>query len=171
MTGTEFLALIRPRIGDSAKATYDDNELLGYLNDAIIQLSMERIIGKDPQMIIEESVTPGTTTIPARFQSFAGQIPVYFSDGKIMALDGTVTPLTVRYFATKERLAAPNGTIPFGDESIPALTNAVVVIASARVGADAQTEGSLAIRQMEGITIGSSPVGRYARSNQKQIKE
>ena len=30
MTGTEFLALIRPRIGDSAKATYDDNELLGY---------------------------------------------------------------------------------------------------------------------------------------------
>ena len=171
MTGTEFLALIRPRIGDSAKATYDDNELLGYLNDAIIQLSMERIIGKDPQMIVEEEVTPGTTTIPARFQSFAGQIPVYFSDGKIMALDGTVTPLTVRYFATKERLSATNGTIPFGDESIPALTNAVVVIASARVGADAQTEGALAMRQAEGIAIGSSPVGRYARSNQKQIKE
>lgn len=171
MTGTEFLALIRPRIGDSAKTTYDDNELLGYLNDAIIQLSMERIIGKDPQMIIEEEVTPGTTTIPARFQCFAGQIPVYFSDGKIMALDGTVTPLRVRYFATKERLSATNGTIPFGDESIPALTNAVVVIASARVGADAQTEGALAMRQTDGIITGSSPVGRYARSNPKQIKE
>lgn len=171
MTGTEFLALIRPRIGDSAKTTYDDNELLGYLNDAIIQLSMERIIAKDPQMIIEEEVTPGTTTIPARFQSFAGQFPVYFSDGKIMSLDGTATPLRVRYFATKERLSATNGTIPFGDESIPALANAVVVMASARVGADAQTEGALAMRQTEGIITGSSPVGRYARSNQKQIKE
>ena len=167
MTGTEFLALIRPRIGDSAKATYDDNELLGYLNDAIIQLSMERIVGKDPQMIIEETVTPGTATIPARFQSFAGQIPVYFADGKIMSLDGTATPLTVRYFATKEKLSALNGTIPFGDESIPALANAVVVIASARVGADAQTEGALAMRQMEGITTASSPVGRYTKSNQK----
>ena len=36
MTGTEFLALIRPRIGDSAKATYDDNELLGYLKSGFL---------------------------------------------------------------------------------------------------------------------------------------
>lgn len=171
MTGTEFLALVRPRVGDSAKTTYDDNELLGYLNDAIIQMSMERIVGKDPQMITEESVTPGTTTIPAGFQSFAGQFPVYFSGGKITALDGTVTPITVRYFAIKDRISALSETIPFGDESIPALANAVIVAASARVGADAQTEGALANRQIEGVTTGASGVGRYARSNPKYTKE
>ena len=84
MTVTQFLALVRPRIGDVAKVTYDDNELLGYLNDAIIQLSLERINAKDPQMVAEATVVPGTTVIPDGSTSFAGQYPVYFSGGKVV---------------------------------------------------------------------------------------
>lgn len=160
MTATQFLAIVRPRIGDTAKATFDDTELLEYLNDAIEQLSAERIAAKDPQMIVQASVTPGTTTVPSGFQSFAGQFPLYLVGNVITALDGTTTARIVRYFAVKPRLASLADNVPFGDESIPILLNYVTTASLARVGADAQVEGALGIRQAGVVAATNSSIGR-----------
>lgn len=160
MTGTQFIALARPRIGDSAKVIYDDDELLGYLNDGIEQVSLSRIEAKDPMMVTEVSVVPGTTAVPDGFTGFAGQYPVYFSGGKIVALDGTSTAKIVRYFAVKPRLTALSETLPFGDEAVPALLNYVIAAAAARVGANAETEGALAQRSNGALQNAGTGVGR-----------
>lgn len=168
MTVTQFLALVRPRIGDVAKVTYDDNELLGYLNDAIIQLSLERINAKDPQMVAEATVVPGTTVIPDGFTSFAGQYPVYFSGGKVVSLDGTTTSRIIRYFAIKSRLEDLTDTIPFGDEAVPVLLNYCVTAAAARVGANAETEGVLTQRSTGAVQGANSAIGRMMNMGTQQ---
>lgn len=160
MTATQFLAILRPRIGDAGKATYDDDELLGYLNDAIEQLSVERITAKDPTMIIEEEVTPGTTAVPDGFICFAGQFPVYFAGGKIVSLDGETKARTVRYFAVKPRLSELSEELPFGGEAVHTLLNYAVLAASARVGASAEVEGAISTRGAEALQRASTGVGR-----------
>lgn len=130
----------RQRLGDTAKVTFDDSELLGYLNDAIIQLSMEMIAAKDPTMAKELSVTPGTTAVPEDFQGFCGSSPVYQAGGVFQALNATTDPITVRYFAVKARLSSATENIPFGDFASPALTNGLVTSAALRVGYDPSGE-------------------------------
>lgn len=165
MTGTEFISLLRPRIGDVEKVTYEDTELLGYLNDAIDQLSLERITAKDPTMIVEVSVTPGTSVIPTGFMSFAGQYPLYFSGKTINSLDSSITTMTARYYAVKARLTALTDTIPFNDESIPSLINYAVTAASARVGASVEIESALAQRANGAIQAAGGSMPRIASPN------
>lgn len=168
MTAIQFLAILRPRIGDSGKATYDDDELLGYLNDAIEQLSVERITAKDPVMITEAKITPGTTAVPDGFVCFAGQFPVYFAGGKIVSLDGETKERTVRYFAVKPRLSALSETLPFGDESVHALLNYTIFAASARVGASAEAEAAISTRSVEALQRAGAGIGRVMAAGNAQ---
>ena len=165
MTVTQFFAILRPRLGDAGKLTYDDDELLGYLNDAVEQLSLERITAKDPIMIVEKEITPGTDAIPDGFISFAGQFPVYFAGGKIMSLDGETGKRTVRYFAVKPRLASVEGSLPFGDEAVHTLLNYALTAAAARTGADASTEGEIGQRGAEALMRGAYGIGRAVQNN------
>ncbi len=162
MTGTQYLSMLRQRLGDTAKVTYDDDELLSYLNDAVEQLSLERINARDPTMATEETVTPGTSSVPEGFVSFAGQYPVYFAGGKIEALDGTTAARTVRYFAVKPRLSDAAETVPFGDEAVHVLLNYAVTAAAARTGASAETESAIGTRGVENLQKAGTGIGRAA---------
>lgn len=142
MTGAEFITSVRPRLGDVNSVVYSDSELLGYLNDAIDQLSEKRIAANDADMITEVSVTPGTTAVPDGFARFAGAYPLYFSGDRFQSLDGSVDALTVRYYAYKARIILSN-EVPFGDDALPFLLNYVIVAASARIGGSAETEALL----------------------------
>ena len=142
MTGSEFIALVRPRIGDENSIVYSDTELLGYLNDAIDQYSAKCIGANDPAMIIEAEIIPGSTVMPNGFDRFAGAYPLYFSGGKFQSLDGSTAAVTVRYFAYKSHIAAA-GNLPFDDEALPYLLNYVIVAATARVGGSADIEAQI----------------------------
>ena len=160
MTATEFLAIFRPRIGDAGKVAYDDDELLGYVNDAIEQLSLERIAAKDTTMVTEEKITPGTSAVPDGFVNFAGQFPVYFAGGKIVSLDDSVTERTIRYFAVKPRLTKLSDAIPFGDDALHILLNYAITAAAARTGASTETESAIGTRGTEYMQKAGTGIGR-----------
>lgn len=143
----DFLKHVAIRLGDEARVTYSNKELISALNDAITQLSLERITAGDPLMIKEISVTPGTTAIPSGFVRFVGQESVYPLNGKFMSLDGTTTARTVRYFGVKPHVETKGDDLPFDDTtSLGVLLDYVVVLASARTGDQSPVEAGLAQR-------------------------
>ena len=150
----DFLKHVAIRLGDEARVTYSNKELISALNDAITQLSLERIASSDPSMVKEISVTPGTTTVPTGFVRFVGQESVYPLNGKFMSLDGTTTARTVRYFGVKPHVETKGDDLPFDDTtSLGVLLNYVVVLAGARTGDNSPVEAGLADR-MSGAYLG-----------------
>ena len=85
MIVNDFLKKVSLRLGDEARVTYSNKELISALNDAITQLSLERIASSDATMVKEISVTPGTTAVPSGFVRFVGQESVYPLNGKFMS--------------------------------------------------------------------------------------
>ena len=71
MIVNDFLKKVSLRLGDEARVTYSNKELISALNDAITQLSLERIASSDATMVKEISVTPGTTAVPLLWQCSA----------------------------------------------------------------------------------------------------
>jgi len=116
-TVNDILIRVRQRVGDTQKTTYSDEELIGFLNDAMNFLSSELISIKDPEMVKEFTVTLGTTgvVIPSDFYSFVGAYPVFIkSDGKIYHLNKDFSgSMIVRYFAYKPNVNNVSDTIPF----------------------------------------------------------
>ena len=154
MIVNDFLKKVSLRLGDEARVTYSNKELISALNDAITQLSLERIASSDPSTVKEISVTPGTTAVPTGFVRFVGQESVYPLNGKLMSLDGTTTARTVRYFGVKPHVETKGDDLPFDDTtSLGVLLNYVVVLAGARVGDQSPIEAGLADR-MSGAYLG-----------------
>ena len=146
----DFLKYVAIRLGDEARVTYSNKELISALNDAITQLSLERITAGDPLMIKELSVTPGTTTVPTGFVRFVGQENVYASNGRFMSLDSSSAARTVRYFGVKPHVETKGDNLPFDDTtSLGVLLNYVVVLAGARTGDNSPIEAGLAQRMSE----------------------
>ena len=154
MIVNDFLKKVSVRLGDEARVTYSNKELISALNDAITQLSIERIASSDPSMVKELSVTPGTTTVPTGFVRFVGQENVYASNGRFMSLDSSSAARTVRYFGVKPHVETKGDNLPFDDTtSLGVLLNYVVVLAGARVGDQSPIEAGLADR-MSGAYLG-----------------
>ena len=154
MIVNDFLKKVSVRLGDEARVTYSNKELISALNDAITQLSLERIASSDPSMVKELSVTPGTTTVPTGFVRFVGQENVYASNGRFMSLDSSSAARTVRYFGVKPHVETKGDDLPFDDTtSLGVLLNYVVVLAGARVGDQSPIEAGLADR-MSGAYLG-----------------
>ena len=154
MIVNDFLKKVSVRLGDEARVTYSNKELISALNDAITQLSLERIASSDPSMVKELSVTPGTTTVPTGFVRFVGQENVYASNGRFMSLDSSSAARTVRYFGVKPHVETKGDNLPFDDTtSLGVLLNYVVVLAGARVGDQSPIEAGLADR-MSGAYLG-----------------
>lgn len=161
----DFLKLVAIRLGDEARVTYSNKELIAALNDGITQLSLERITAGDPLMIREISVTPGTTTVPSGFVRFVGQENVYASNGRFMSLDSSSAARTVRYYGVKPHVETKGDDLPFDDAtSLGVLLDYVVVLASARTGDQAPTEAGLAQR------MSNAYLGRMG-SDAAQVKE
>ena len=154
MLVNDFLKKVAVRLGDEARVTYSNKELISALNDAITQLSLERIASSDPSMAKELSVTPGTTTVPTGFVRFVGQENVYASNGRFMSLDSSSAARTVRYFGVKPHVETKGDDLPFDDTtSLGVLLNYVVVLAGAKVGDQSPIEAGLADR-MSGAYLG-----------------
>jgi len=165
MLVNDFLKKVAVRLGDEARITYGNKELISALNDAISQLSLERIAAGDPLMIKEMNVIPGTTSVPSGFVRFVGQESVYPANGRWMSLDGAVTPRTVRYFAVKPHVETKGDDIPFDDTtSAGILLNYAVVLVCARTGDQSTIEAGLAQR-MSNAYLGK------ANSDANQVKE
>lgn len=164
MLVNDFLKKVAVRLGDEARVTYSNKELISALNDAITQLSLERIAASDATMVKEISVTPGTTAIPSGFVRFVGQESVYPLNGKFMSLDSSSAARTVRYFSVKPHVETKGDEIPFDDTtSLGALLNYVVVLAGARTGDNSPIESGLAQRMSEAY------LGRVSDAN--KVKE
>ena len=147
MLVNDFLKKVAVRLGDEARITYSNKELISALNDAITQLSLERITAGDQLMIKEISVTPGTTSVPSGFVRFVGMENVYASNGKFMSLNSSSAERTVRYFGVKPHVETKGDEIPFDDTtSLGVLLNYVVVLAGARTGDQSPVEAELAHR-------------------------
>ena len=154
MIVNDFLKKVSVRLGDEARVTYSNKELISALNDAITQLSLERIASSDPSMVKEFSVTPGTTTVPTGFVRFVGQENVYASNGRFTSLDISSAARTVRYFGVKPHVETKGDDLPFDDTtSLGVLLNYVVVLAGARTGDQSPIETGLADR-MSGAYLG-----------------
>ena len=154
MIVNDFLKKVSVRLGDEARVTYSNKELISALNDAITQLSLERIASSDTSMVKELSVTPGTTTVPTGFVRFVGQENVYASNGRFMSLDSSSAARTVRYFGVKPHVETKGDNLPFDDTtSLGVLLNYVVVLAGARTGDQSPIETGLADR-MSGAYLG-----------------
>ena len=154
MLVNDFLEHVAIRLGDEAMVTYSNEELISALNDAITQLSLERITAGDQLMIKEISVTPGTTSVPSGFVRFVGMESVYPVGGKFMSLDSSSAERTVRYFGVKPHVETKGDDLPFDDTtSLGVLLNYVVVLAGARTGDQSPTEAGLAQR-MSGAYLG-----------------
>ena len=154
MIVNDFLKMVSVRLGDDARVTYSNKELISALNDAITQLSLERIASSDATMVKEISVTPGTTAVPSGFVRFVGQENVYASNGRFMSLDSASAARTVRYFGVKPHVETKGDDLPFDDTtSLGVLLNYVVVLAGARVGDQSPIEAGLADR-MSGAYLG-----------------
>lgn len=160
----DFLKLVAIRLGDEARVTYSNKELIAALNDGITQLSLERITAGDPLMIREISVTPGTTTVPSGFVRFVGQESVYASNGRFMTLDSSSAARTVRYYGVKSHVETKGDDLPFDDAtSLGVLLDYVVVLAGARTGDNSPIEAGLAQRMSEAY------LGRVSDAN--KVKE
>ena len=154
MIVNDFLKKVSVRLGDEARITYSNKELISALNDAITQLSLERITAGDQLMIKEISVTPGTTSVPSGFVRFVGMESVYPVGGKFMSLDSSSAERTVRYFGVKPHVETKGDDLPFDDTtSLGVLLNYVVVLAGARTGDQSPIETGLADR-MSGAYLG-----------------
>ena len=161
----DFLKQVAIRLGDEARVTYSNKELISALNDAITQLSLERIAAGDPLMAKEISVTPGTTTVPTGFVRFIGQESVYTSNGRFMSLDSSSAARTVRYFGVKSHVETKGDNLPFDDAtSLGVLLDYAVVLAGARTGDQSPVEAGLAQR------MSNAYLGR-ADADANQIKE
>lgn len=147
MLVNEFIRRVSVRLGDEARITFGKKELISAINDAITQLSLERIAADDPLMIEEVEITPGRTSVPDGFVRFVGQEPFYMSGTTFRSLDGSTETRTARAYVAKAHVETTGDDLPFDDAtSLGALMNYVVTLVGARVGYTSQTEASLAER-------------------------
>ena len=153
MTVSDFIKILRARLNDEAKKIWTDSELRAYINDAITQLSIELLNAKDMSMITELAIIPGTTSVPDGFLRFAGQYPIYISNGTFCSLSGSTVETTVRYWAVKTHVQSNGDNIPF-DAALAntSLLNYSIFAAGLKAGYDSQSEVSLAQKATDGLT-------------------
>ena len=149
----DFLTLLYTKVGDDDRIVFGEPEMMMYLNDAITQLSLERIAAGDQSMIVTMTVVPSETPVPAGFVRFVGQEAVYIVNNVFATLDGLDVQRTVRYYGTKPRVSTKADEVPFDDTtSLGVLLNYATTAASARIGDAAQVEAQLAQRMSDAYT-------------------
>lgn len=154
MLVNEFLKRAAARLGDEERITFSSKELISCLNDAITQVSLERINAKDPQMITEAEIAAGGSPVPEGFVKFAGQEPCYVAGGKIVPY--TDAACTARCYCAKPHVLTKGDDVPFDETTAAgALLDYVVVLAGSRVGYASQTEAALARQMADAYTGGA----------------
>lgn len=147
MLVNDFIKRVSTRLGDEARITFSKKEYISAINDAITQISLDRIAADDPQMIQEIEITPGRTSKPAGFVRFAGQEPFYLAGTTFQSLDGSEETSTARAYVAKAHVETTGDDIPFDDATtLGAVMDYVVRLIGARVGYTSEVETVLGER-------------------------
>lgn len=144
MLVNDFIKRVSTRLGDEARITFSKKEYISAINDAITQISLDRIAADDPQMIQEIEITPGRTNKPTGFVRFAGQEPFYLAGTTFQSLDGSEETRTARAYVAKVHVETTGDDIPFDDATtLGAVMDYVVRLIGARVGYTSEVETAL----------------------------
>ena len=109
-TVADVLQEVRPRISDIDAITYQDDELISYLNTVIDFLNGYLIAKKQPEMVKQLTIAD-CMRVPCDWDSFAGQYPVYITQGKFQLYD--IKKIKARYFALRPHVATVADIVPF----------------------------------------------------------
>ena len=140
MLVSDFLTLVRARIRDNYKLEYTDDELIGYLNDAISYWSSCCINNKDKYNVRTLIVDP-FVDVPADFGKFAGTFPVYIIDKRIISNDNK--KVTCKYYAFDSHVTSISDKLDFDPPICSVLVQLTCIYALNRNQFDVTTDTSL----------------------------
>lgn len=150
----EILRRVRERITDLDVVEFTNTELVGYVNDAIDWLGLQRIQAGDPEMVEELTVSEGDK-LPFYYHSLCGIFPVVIT-GSVFSIMGSTTAV-IRYFATKPHVhyvAASNYYSPLHSPFKPAydtlLIQRTAILALNRNADDISQDEKLLAQQAAG---------------------
>ena len=112
----EMITQIRDQLHDITEE-YSDDVLIKYINTGIKSASYILAQHNSSQLLKEITVNDGDDR-PSDLLHFAGVYPLEIQDNKIRLYDEYNTPLTLRYFASKENVSKPEDELPFSDEGV-----------------------------------------------------
>jgi len=137
---SEFLTLVRARIRDNFKLEYPDEELIGYINDAISYWSSCSITNKD-KLSVKTLIVDPYVDVPSDFAKFAGTYPVYIIDKRILSTDND--RVVCKYYAFDNHVSSVNDTMNFDSPVISVLLQLTCIYALNRNQFDVTTDTSL----------------------------
>ena len=141
MLVSAFLTKLRLRIRDEYKVEYTDDELIGYLNDALAYWDSTRIVSADPLRLKSLTVNPNAT-VPTDFAKWAGTYPVYIQNGNVYSASGD--SVACKYYAYSTSFASTSDNINLPNPEISILLQLSTIYALNKNQFDVSTDTSLA---------------------------
>lgn len=123
MNVSKAILEIRNKINDREEVGLEDEELLSYLNEAILYISNYLIGIKSPAMVEELVIDKNTITVPENFAKTVGGFPIKRTGNTIKLL--CEPPVTIRYLVSYKPVEM-DGEMPFSYE---ALNNSAIKLA------------------------------------------
>lgn len=140
MNVQSFFRSLRPRINDAQATTYTDDELLRYLNDAMVVVGQRLIALRDPAMIYKKTFLDGGS-IPDGFCGFVGQVPIEIYDNSIHPYT-TNGECVARFYKLPAKIDTVSAVdeIELPDKALPQLFQMVAALALSRNEYDVSQE-------------------------------
>lgn len=106
--------IIRPRVNDSKKINYKDEEIVADIATACRLLSLILINRRSPEMMERTEIVDGSA-VPDVFHSFVGQYPVW-REGNIFRTSRDEERVEICYWVTRgQDITSMTDKIPFDD--------------------------------------------------------
>ena len=153
MLTSELIVQVRQMINDTDSIEFNDNELINLINDAIKYVTTSLIAIKDPEMMKEVTLNNGDI-IPTDYFTLAGNYPAEIVGDKIYTNDSN--PITIRYFAVRDKILQSSDTVPLKDVYSPVLARVVAIYALNRLEATLTQDLSIVGHMIEAIKSGKS---------------
>lgn len=118
---------IRERVFDTLSATFTDNELLAYINDAINLVWNELTALGYYETVGDKQFTLASDTLPTDFLRFAAKYPIITKADGTATLYGTL-PCDTRYLRRPIFMTATSDTLPFKNDSINLLLGQITIM-------------------------------------------
>ena len=132
MLVSEIITNCRRRINDVSADEVPSDEWISYINQAIDQLSRQLITAKDGEMVTETSIANGLTVFN-NFEKFVGSYPTLYISAGQFRITGAGTPITARWYGTKQHVTDLSSAIPFKDSYCEILAQMAARFAKERI--------------------------------------
>lgn len=141
MKVSDFITLVRARIRDNYNLEYSDNELIGYINDAISYWSACSVANKDKLTIRALMVNP-YVEVPIDFAKWAGTYPVYILNNQVISTNNNA--VECKYYAFDSHISSVTDNLKYDAPTISVLLQLTCIYALNRNQFDVSTDTSLA---------------------------